>query len=262
MQENSDIENNQPKSNKCWAYVDESRSKNGNARRSQKSVRSTSTETRNSFETLQRINKALEDARKEDNHTANNDDRRFRRPSCRPTDVTTQRTNQSVSTESTRKCQETQTQPNSKKKVMIAGDSILKHLQGHKFSRNSRVKVSSFPGCTTEDMHDFITPLLRKNPHEIILHVGTKSLRSCDTPRACADEIIDLPTMVSRESPAKIALSSLVCRSDDEALAYKIAEVNTILKDCCTRKSWGFIDHSTLFPSNQLIRSGLHLNKS
>lgn len=262
MQEKSDVENNQPKSNECWAHVDESRSKNGNARRSQKSVRSNITEIRNSFEPLQRINEALEDARNEDNHTANNDDRRFRRPSCRPTDVTTQRTNQSVSTESTRKCEQTQTQPNSKKKVMIAGDSVLKHLQGHKISRNSRVKVSSFPGCTTEDMHDFIKPLLRKNPDEIILHVGTNSLRSCDTPRACADEIIDLATMVSRESPAKIALSSLVCRSDDEALAYKIAEVNTTLKDCCTRKSWGFIDHSNISPSNHLNRSGLHLNKS
>ena len=109
--------------------MDESRSKNGNARRSQKSVRSNTTETRNSFEPLQRINEALEEARNEDNHTANNDDRRFRRPSCRPTDVTTQRTNQSVSTESTRKCEQTQTQPNSEKKVMIAGDSVLKHLQ-------------------------------------------------------------------------------------------------------------------------------------
>ena len=89
---------------------------------------------------------------------------------------------------------------------MIAGDSVLKHLQGHKISRNSRVKVSSFPGCTAEDMHDFIKPLLRKNPDEIILHVVTNSLRSCDTPRACADEIFDLATMISRESPAKIVL--------------------------------------------------------
>ena len=129
-------------------------------------------------------------------------------------------------------------------------------------SRNSRVKISSFPGCTTEDMHDFIKPLLRKNPDEIILHVGTNNLRSCDTPRACADEIIDLATMVSRESPAKIALSSIVCRSDEEALACKIAEVNRILKDCCTRKSWGFVDHSNISTSNHLNRSGLHLNKS
>ena len=151
-----------------------------------------------------------------------------------------------VSTESTTK--RDQTQPNRQKKVMIAGDSVLKHLQGHKMSRNSRVKISSFPGCTTEDMHDFIKPLLRKNPDEIILHVGTNSLRSCDTPRACADEIIDLATMVSSESPAKIALSSLVYRSDDEALACKIAEVNRILKDFCTRKSWGFVDHSNISP--------------
>ena len=80
--------------------------------------------------------------------------------------------------------------------------------------------------------------------------------------RACANEIIDPATMVSRESPAKIALSSLVCRSDDKALDYKIAEVNTTLKDCCTRKNWGFIDHSNISPSNHLNRSGLHPNKS
>ena len=72
---------------------------------------------------------------------------------------------------------------------MIAGDSVLKNLQGHKISRNSRVKVSSFPGSTTEDMHDFIKPLLQKNTDEIILHVGTNSLRSCDTPRACAEVV-------------------------------------------------------------------------
>ena len=129
-------------------------------------------------------------------------------------------------------------------------------------SRNSTVKVSSFPRYTTEDMHDFVKPLLRKNPDEIILHVGTNSLRSCDTPRACAEEMIDLATMVSCESPAKIPLSSLVCRCDNETLACKIAEVNKILKDCCTQKSWGFVDHSKISTSNRLNRSGLHLNTS
>ena len=218
------------------------------------------TETRNSFDPLRRINEAQVDVRNEDKRTANNDDRRFRRPSGRPIDVTTQKTNQSVSTESTTK--RDQTQPNRQKKVMIAGDSVLKHLQGHKMSRNSRVKVSSFPGCTTEDMHDFIKPILQKHPDEITPHVGTNSLRSCDIPSACAEEIIDLATMVRRESPAKIALSSLVCRSDDEAWACKIAEVNTILKDCCTQKSWGFVDQSNISTSNHLNRSSLHLSKS
>ena len=86
-------------------------------------------------------------------------------------------------------------------------------------SGDSRVKVSSFPGCTTLDMKDNIKPLLRRNPDEITIHVGTNSLRSCDTPRTCAEEIIDLARMASSKSSSKIALSSLVCRSDDEALA-------------------------------------------
>ena len=68
--------------------------------------------------------------------------------------------------------------------------------------------------------------------------------------------------MVSCESPAKIALSSLVCKSGDEALACKIAEVNKILKDCCTQKSWGIVEHSNISTSNHLNLSGLHLNKS
>ena len=158
MQEKSDAENKEPKSSECWVHVDEKRGKNENRERSQKTVRPDITETRNSFEPLRRINEAQVDVRNEDNRTANNDDRSFRRLSCRPIDVTTQRTNQSVSTESTTK--RDQARPNRQKKVMIAGDSVLKHLQGHKMSRNSRVKISSFPGCTTGDMHDFIKPLL------------------------------------------------------------------------------------------------------
>ena len=148
MQEKSDAENKEPKSSECWVHMDEKRGKNGNRERSQKAVRPDITETRNSFEPLRRINEAQVDVSNEDNRTANNDDRSFRRPLCRPIDVTTQRTNQSVPTESTTK--RDQTRHNRQKKVMIAGDSVLKHLQGHKMSRNSRVKISSFPGCTTK----------------------------------------------------------------------------------------------------------------
>ena len=120
-----------------------------------------------------------------------------------------------------------------RKEILIAGDSIVKHLQGRKISRNSRIKISSFPGCTTLNIKDHIKPLLRRNPGEIIIHLGTNSLRSCDTSRTCAQEIIDLATMASSKSSAKIALSSLVCRSDDEALACKISGMNKILEESC-----------------------------
>ena len=162
MQEKSDVENNQPKSNECWAHVDESRSKNGNARRSQKSVRSNTTETRNSFEPLQRLNEALVDARNEDNRAANNDDRRFRRPSCRPIDVTTQSVNDNntydqadenneaahPSFQTTEKTETTEHSANQsgtqqskgKRSVLLIGDSMIKAIEEQRLSRSQSVK--------------------------------------------------------------------------------------------------------------------------
>ena len=101
-----------------------------------------------------------------------------------------------------------------------------------------------------------------RNSDGIIIHVGTNSLRSCDTPRTCAEEIIDLATMASSKSSAKIALCSLVCRSDDKALACKISSVNKILEESCRQNSWGFVDHSSILGNYHLNHSGLHLNKS
>ena len=44
---------------------------------------------------------------------------------------------------------------NSPSKVIIAGDSITKHLNGFKISTaKTKVQVSTFPGCTTLDMMD------------------------------------------------------------------------------------------------------------
>ena len=124
---------------------------------------------------------------------------------------------QTVSTESVSNDHD-QPQPNCRKKVIIAGDSTLKYLQSHKMSRNSQVKIATFPGCTTQDMKDHIKSLLRRNPDEIIIHAGTNSLRSSNSPRECAEEVVDLAKLVSSESPAMITISSLISRSDDEAL--------------------------------------------
>ena len=71
------------------------------------------------------------------------------------------------------------------REVFLVGDSILKNLQGRKMSNIAKVKISSFPGCSTQDMRDHIRPILRKNPDEIVLHVGTNSLRSSTSARMC-----------------------------------------------------------------------------
>ena len=56
-----------------------------------------------------------------------------------------------------------------KKLVYIAGDSIIQHIQGWNLSTSDRhVAVKSFSGARIEDMEDYIKPLLRKEPEEII----------------------------------------------------------------------------------------------
>ena len=101
----------------------------------------------------------------------------------------TRKTVEPVSTESVPNDHD-QPQPNCRKKIIIAGNSTLKYRQSHRMSRNLQVKIATFPGCTTQDMKDRIKPLLRRNPDQIIIHVGTNS--SSNSPRECAEEVVDL----------------------------------------------------------------------
>ena len=146
--------------------------------------------------------------------------------------------------------------------TFIAGDSILKHLNGRSMSGpNSKVQVSSFPGCTTIDMADHIRPIVRRKPDSIIIHVGTNSLRNSNSSRECADEIVDIGRMVDQEG-ISVAISSLTARADDNDLAKRVKEVNKILRNFCRQNEWGFIDHNNIITDQHLNRSRLHLNRS
>ena len=60
-----------------------------------------------------------------------------------------------------------------KKLVFIAGDSIIQQVQGWDLSMNDKhVAVKSFSGARIADMDDYLRPLLRKKPDEIIPPCG------------------------------------------------------------------------------------------
>lgn len=67
-------------------------------------------------------------------------------------------------------------------------------------SKNHRVKVNAFPGATIEDMADYIKPILRKKPEELVLHVGTNDLTTSE-PRQVAEALVDLASTASIELP-------------------------------------------------------------
>ena len=66
----------------------------------------------------------------------------------------------------------------SKLLILIVGDSIIKDINGWMLPRASRVKVHSFSGADTSNMHDFLEPLIKKKPSRIIVYCGTNDLAS------------------------------------------------------------------------------------
>ena len=127
---------------------------------------------------------------------------------------------------------------------------------------DNKVRVSTFPGCTTKDMRDHIKPIIRKKPDQLTIHVGTNSLRDSESPTACSEEIIDLVSWAKSAAPGtEVVLSSLTARSDDDQLATQVEEVNSNLKKFCRQSKWKMIVHSNITAEHHLNRSGLHLNK-
>lgn len=73
-----------------------------------------------------------------------------------------------------------------------------------------------------QDMRDHIKSISRKNPDEIVIHVGTNSLRPSETSlRDCGEDISNLTHMINEESSAELTTSDLVSRSDNENQALK-----------------------------------------
>ena len=60
-----------------------------------------------------------------------------------------------------------------KKEIMIFGDSMIKHVNGHEVSRDDSVKISCHLGATRDEIIDFVRPTALKKPDKIIIHTDT-----------------------------------------------------------------------------------------
>ena len=115
--------------------------------------------------------------------------------------------------------------------------------------------IKPFPGATTEDMEDVIKPILRKDPENIIIHVGTNDVNSKE-PRLKAEGIVNPVLQIEGDAPnTNITISGLVSTADDKE--GKVLSVNKILKKLCHRNHWNFIEHNNVNLTH-LNRGGLH----
>ena len=69
------------------------------------------------------------------------------------------------------------TNSTSKTEIIIVGDSMIKHANGHEDSRDDSVKIRCHPGATTDDITDYLRPTARKKPDMIIIHTGTNDIQ-------------------------------------------------------------------------------------
>ena len=138
--------------------------------------------------------------------------------------------------------------------IFIAGDSVVKDVRGWLLSRHKYVKVYSFSVADTTDMNNFIKPLLKRRPDEVILHIGTNNLVSTLSPEQIVDKILKLRLIITSYG-IKCTISTIVRR--DDGFWQKACEVNQLLFSEIPAEQ--LIDNSEL-GSRHLNGSRLHLN--
>ena len=210
VQEKNECDSRPQKADDRWSLVENTHGANrAKIKRNQQTIPNDNTDTRNTFEPLENEVQGsfINVSPTAPNNEANKDGRN-RIPNARRSQTSRSRTDRATRT-SVSVSNDPTNQSAKRKEVFIVGDSILKNLQGRKISRSAKVKVSSFPGCTTMEMRAHIKPISRRNPDAIVMHVGTNSLRSSASVRDCAEEIVNLAAMISNESSADLAISDI-----------------------------------------------------
>ena len=106
-------------------------------------------------------------------------------------------------------------------------------------------------------MYDYLKPLLKQNPDNIILHVRTNNW-VIETSRDILNEILSLRNLIEKLCPTcKIIVSNLIYRSDNRKASLTVKNVNDHLDTLNT----DVVDNRNV-GGNYLSNSGLHLNST
>ena len=116
---------------------------------------------------------------------------------------------------------------------------MFNHIAETRLSKNKNIKVNSFGGAK---VCDHLTPLLRKKPSVLILHVGTNDAVT-KTSDEILNEILDLKKHVENAVPGiHVVISKMIIRPDNR-------KVNTILRNVnknLVKLGVTLLDHSNI----------------
>ena len=77
----------------------------------------------------------------------------------------------------------------------------MSDIEERRISKKDRkVKVKNFAGATIDDMYDYIKPLLKKCPDNIILYVGTNNTVN-ESSKLVLGKLLDLKKFIENTLP-------------------------------------------------------------
>ena len=102
------------------------------------------------------------------------------------------------------------------------------------FSVNYKVKIVNFPGGTSEKILEKLDDIIKEQPDDLIVHVGTNDLTNNVKLLTNVKKIFN---EVSKESPStSIAFSSIINRKDKTNIQKTLTDTNARLKNFCIQK--------------------------
>ena len=140
--------------------------------------------------------------------------------------------------------------------ILITGSSILNGLDEHRMKnvKDHVIKVRPFSGARVNDMFSYITPLLKKRPTYIFLHIGSNDSINKSSDQIL-DEILKLQMFIKQELPScQVFLSAPVLRTDNRKAQLTLKNLEILMKEFDK-----VIFHENI-DGNCLGGKGLHLN--
>ena len=144
------------------------------------------------------------------------------------------------------------------KKIIILGDSMSRYQRPKFLSKNNNlVNIRFHPGTTTEDIVDFVKPVIRKKPDAVIIHAGhTNGTNTMKLVRKI------MKTIQEMQDSGKIGIGfSGIIQRADRNFKDQIKETNDKLKRYCEGNGFVYVDNDNI-NEKSLNKSLLHLNKA
>ena len=91
---------------------------------------------------------------------------------------------------------------------------MVKHMNGPGISKNDQVQVKAHPGATTDDIIDYIKPIICQKPDIVIIHSGTHDLTKDANTMSRVRKVVVAVKEIDTEGKIKLGFSSIAARGD------------------------------------------------